>query len=415
MKPERVFQILLFIGLAAGGWLYGDYWKKSSASLQQSKEANELRAENSELILEVDQLGEKLAQMRSMLANGPYPVPDVLISWVEKEHGMVFLKSPDVRLASPIDLREAANRNLDLIHGETGLDYEGLVWEYLGILPPNQRLKTQFLFVNSSGVKGVFDFTRARILLSDDFDPVSVPDRSVLVRLLGQQLAFQNHPRKEWKSRDEWQAWEAVFTGAAAALQDRFLRRNSAANQAAWANPESGREELLNDLAPALAGFCNSAFVEGTAYTGFFYNDSRKAFAEMFRSPPATTRQILHPNHSFEDVPAPSPPTMPGETVFKSNLGELGIRLWLDPLVGNQEAEKLASGWVSDQYFLQRTESTHTLVWQIILETSEKTDAMEEALKKTIVPGLKQLQPSRVIEISRFRETLTLTNSPKTE
>ena len=212
--------------------------------------------------------------------------------------------------------------------------------------------------MNSSGVKGVFDFTRARILLSDDFDPVSVPDRSVLVRLLGQQLAFQNHPRKEWKSRDEWQAWEAVFTGAAAALQDRFLRRNSAANQAAWANPESGREELLNDLAPALAGFCNSAFVEGTAYR-LFYNDSRKAFAEMFRSPPATTVKFSTPiihSRTFRLLLRPRCRERP----FKATLANWESA-WVDPLPAIK-AEK-ASGWVFDQYFLQRTESTHTLVW----------------------------------------------------
>ena len=31
MSPERVFQSLTAIGLIAGGWLYGDYWKKSGS------------------------------------------------------------------------------------------------------------------------------------------------------------------------------------------------------------------------------------------------------------------------------------------------------------------------------------------------------------------------------------------------
>jgi hypothetical protein len=415
MKPERVFQTLLFTGLVAGGWLYGDYWRKNSASLQSSAEASELRAKNSELIQEVDQLDEQLAQLRSILASGPYPISDVMISWIEREHGMVFLKAPDVRLASPMDLREAANRNLNLVHGETGLDYEGLAWEYLGILPPNQRLKGQFLSVASNGVKGVFDLKNERILLSEDYDSISIPDQSVLVRLLGQLLAFQNHPRKEWASRDDWQAWEAVFTGAAAALQDRFLRRNATANKAAWANPESEREELLKDLAPALAGFCNSAFVEGVTYTGFFYNDSRKAFAEMFRKPPSTTRKILHPNHTFTEIPAPTPPSLDGETVFQNNLGELGFRLWLATLIDQKKAEELASGWVFDRYFLQRRESAHTLLWQIMLETPEKSETVAVTLEKEILPDLEQLQPNRSFTLLRTENLLTLTNSPKPE
>lgn len=415
MKPERVFQILLASGLVAGGWLYGDYWKKSNLSSNGGEGLAELRATNSELTQEIDRLEEELAQVRSMLASGPYPVPDQLISWVEREHDMVFLKPPDVRLASPTDLREAANHNLDFVHGETALEHEGLVWELLGILPPNQRLKTQLLFVNSSGLKGVLDFTKGRILLSENFDPLSVPDKSVLVRLLGQQLSFQNHPRKEWSSRDEWQAWEALHTGAAAALQSRFLRRNSAANEADWGDPEPQREALLNDLAPALAGFCNFPFIEGADYTRFFYLDSRQAFAGMFRDPPVTTRQVLHPNHPTLAGQEPPAPALPGETIFQSNLGELGLRLWLDPVLGNIEAEELASGWVFDQYHLQKEGRSQTLIWQIMLETGEKAEALATAIEERMLPDLREVQPLRALTLSRSGPTLTLTNAPKPE
>ena len=94
MSPERVFQILTILGLAAGGWLYGDYWKKSSLPLLDNDSAATLRAENSELLQRVDALEDELAQVRSMLSNGPFPVPDEIISWVEKDYDMVFLKPP---------------------------------------------------------------------------------------------------------------------------------------------------------------------------------------------------------------------------------------------------------------------------------------------------------------------------------
>ncbi len=412
MRPERVFQILLASGLVAGGWLYGDYWKKSSRLANQGEGLSELRAANSELTQEIDRLEEELAQVRSILSSGPYPVPDKLISWVEGEHDMVFLKAPDVRLASPTELREAARRNLDFVHGEANLENEGQVWELLGILPPNQRLGTQLLFVNSSGLKGIFDFTNERILLSENFDPVSVPDQSVLVRLLAQQLSFQNHPRKEWTSRDQWQAWEALHTGAAAALQARFLRRNSAANETDWGDPEPQRQALLNDLAPALAGFCNFPFIEGSDYTRFFYLDSREAFAEMFRDPPTSTRQVLHPNQSPLTWQTPPASALPGENIFLSNLGELGLRLWLDPALGNSEAEELASGWVFDQYHLQRDGRSQILVWQVVLENEEKAEALGKIIEQRILPDLREVQPIRSLTLARSGATLTLTNAP---
>lgn len=413
MNPGRVFYFLLAAGLVAGGWLYGDYWKKSGALDGNTQTAAELRAQNSELTQEIDRLEEELAQVRSMLSSGPYPVPDTLISWVEKEHAMVFLKAPDVRLAPPADLREAAHNNLQLVHGEKGLEHESLAWELLGILPPNQKLLNQLLFVNSSGLKGIFEYTKGRILLAENFDPVSVPDRSVLVRLLGQQLSFQNHPQKSWDSRDHWQAWEAVHVGSAAALQARFLKANAAANEAAWGNPEPNREALLNDLSPALQGFCNFPFLEGADYTRFFYLDSRQAFSEMFRSPPTDTRQILHPNHN--PIPPAEPERLPesGELVFSNNLGELGLRLWLDPFLGNEEAEQLAETWVGDLYQIRTHERNHILTWQIQLKTEDSAKTLATAIEGTILTAFRELQPIRDHVLDRKGNLITLTNSPK--
>ncbi len=85
MNPERVFQILSAIGLIAGGWLYGDYWKKSESSVGNTDGLLELRAENAELTQQIDTLEGELAQVRSMLANGPYPIPDELIAWCREQ------------------------------------------------------------------------------------------------------------------------------------------------------------------------------------------------------------------------------------------------------------------------------------------------------------------------------------------
>ncbi|HAE18930.1 MAG TPA: hypothetical protein DCG41_06925, partial [Verrucomicrobiales bacterium] len=332
MSPERVFQVLTVLGLAAGGWLYGDYWKKSNLPPLDNDSAATLRAENSELVQRVDTLEEELAQVRSMLSKGPFPVPDDIISWVEKDYDMVFLKNPNVRLASPTKIRDAAHANLRLIYGEVDLENEGLAWELLGLLPPNQRLFTQLLFVNSSGVKGICDLSEQRILLSENFDAMSVPDRSVLVRLLGQLLAYQNYPKKEWGSRDEWQAWEAVHTGSAAAQQSRFLRRNTDTNEASWDDPEPAREQLLNDLEPALQGFCNFPFIEGADFSRYFFIDSRAAWAGMFQNPPSTTAAVLHPNQKEREAIDISFPNSGSEIIHENTIGELGLRLWLEPL-----------------------------------------------------------------------------------
>lgn len=414
MSPERVFQILTAAGLIAGGWLYGDYWKKSGSSAGSTEGLAELRAENSELTQQIDRLEGELAQVRSMLADGPYPIPDELVSWIEKDYDLVFTKAPDVRLASPIAMRDAAQANLRFVHGEIGLEREGLAWELLGLLPPNQQLFNQLLFVNSSGLKGVFDLTKGQILLSEDFDPVSVPHRSVLVRLLGQQLSFLNHPKKEWKTRDEWQAWEATHTGSAAALQARFLRRNAAANEAEWVEPEPAREQLLNDLEPALQGFCNFPFLEGADYSRFFYSDSRAAWAEMFRNPATTTAEILHPNRETREIKQPVFTSDQAKLSKEDQLGELGLRLWLEPFIGTQEAELLAAEWSGDRYQLyDQLNDVFSLTWKIEMTNEKAARSLAAEIDRSILRHFRETQAQRVVEISQSGNQVTFTNIPK--
>lgn len=414
MSPERVFQVLTALGLTAGGWLYGDYWKKSGLPSSENKSTATLRAENFELVQQVDTLEDELAQVRSMLSDGPFPVSDDIIAWVEKDYDMVFLKTPNVRLASPTEVRDAAHANLRLIHGEIDLEHEGLAWEFLGLLPPNQRLFTQFLFVNSSGVKGVCDLSEQRILLSEKFDAMSVPDRSVLVRLLGQLLAYQNHPKKEWGSRDEWQAWEAVHTGSAGALQARFLRRNTTENEGGWSDPEPARETLLNDLEPALQGFCNFPFIDGADYSRYFFIDSREAWAAMFRNPPSTTAAVLHPNQNKREVVEISFPNSSSEIIHKNTLGELGLRLWLEPFAGMDESGLLAEQWRGDQYQLCRNpDGQFNLAWKIALADEKSAKSLKAEVERSMIPHFYEAQPLRQTEVTVSGSVLTFTNSPK--
>ncbi|MFT6240313.1 MAG: hypothetical protein ACI9NQ_001938 [Paracoccaceae bacterium] len=413
MSPERVFQILTTAGLIAGGWLYGDYLKKSMGTRSGLEEAATLRAENSELTQRVDELGGELAQVRSMLSKGPYPIPDDLVAWIEKDYNMVFLKAPDVRLASPATMRNAAETNLRFVHGDNGLEEENLAWELIGLLPPNHRLLGQMIMINSS-VKGIFDLTKEQILISENFDPVSVPDRSVLARLLAQQLSFQNHPQKKWLNRDEWQAWQALHVGSSGALSARFLRRNSAADEAEYQDPEPLREQLLNDLPPAIQGFSNFPYMDGADYSRFFYIDSREAWAKMFLNPAKTTAEILHPNRDPIVLREITFAESPDPLKSSDQLGELGLRLWLEPFAGVLEAGPLAEEWRGDRYEVRERDQKLSLTWHVEMATEKAARSLIAEIERTLLTPLRSVQPDRDIQLSQKGMRVTFSNSPKT-
>ncbi|MGC6467532.1 MAG: hypothetical protein ACON38_09555 [Akkermansiaceae bacterium] len=411
MNPERVFQTLSAIGLIAGGWFYGEYWKSTVRFGATSEELAELRARNTALTLQLDEREDELAQVRSMLTKGPFAVPEDLIAWVEQDFGMVFLKPPKVRLATPDDLRNAAERNLRLIHGDNGLDLENRAWELVGLLPEGHRLLAQWMMLESSGVRGIFDLEKEEVLLAETYDPDSIPDSGVLARLLARQLAYQNHPRTTWGNRDQWQAWQATHIGAAASLQSRYLRRQSASNEAEFKDPETEREELLMTLSPALQGFANFPFVEGNDYARSFYIKSREAWGAMFRNPPTNTASIIYPEKPVEteDKITLEPP---GNVIGENNLGMLGLRLWLEPFLGTEVASELADTWKNDLYQLSGDPERPALTWVIELTDQAAVQKLIEEVRQSMMDHLAETQPGRAIELKSDGSRFIFQNNP---
>jgi hypothetical protein len=235
-----------------------------------------------------------------------------------------------------------------------------------------------------------------------------------LVRLLGQLLAYQNYPKKEWGSRDEWQAWEAVHTGSAAAQQSRFLRRNTDTNEASWDDPEPAREQLLNDLEPALQGFCNFPFIEGADFSRYFFIDSRAAWAGMFQNPPSSTAAVLHPNQKEREAIDISFPNSGSEIIHENTIGELGLRLWLEPFAGMNESGLLAEQWRGDRYQLRRrSDKQFTLTWKIALVDEKSAKSLKAEVERSMIPHFQEAQASRKTDVNVSGTVLTFTNSPK--
>ena len=415
MSPERVFQTLTVTGLLAGGWLYGDYWKKTASFAEGGEELDKLRAQNVELSLKNDELANELAQARSMLSKSPLSLPEDLIAWVETDYGMVFLSPPKARMASPAAMRNAAENNLKLIHGESGLMVENIGWELIGLIPPEQRLSAQWIMLETTGVRGIFDMGNEEILLSETFDPESIPDSSVLARLLAQQLSFQNHPRKKWDTRDEWEAWQATHIGAAASLQARYNKRRSASDESPVGDPEAEREALLMNLSPAIQGLANFPFIEGNNYARNFYIQSREAWSGMFRNPATNTASIIDPEDPVESGPLLEFAQTDDEILGENSLGELGLRLWLEPYVGNQSASDLAGTWKNDRFRLTTRDGEPLLVWLVELTDEASAQALLKEIEFSMIRDFRETQPMRQIEVRREGATLVFENYPKSQ
>lgn len=397
MNPERTLFSLVVIGMIATCFFYGDYWKKKQLP-QLSGDGAE--TENHELARENERLREELAQARSLLSGAPYPIPEELITFVEKDLGLVFLKTPLAQLGTASDLRHASERNLELAYGKDGLGMMERTWELLGALPAGQNLQSLWVQSETTGARGIFDIEDSKIILAEDYRAGNPLDTGNLVRLLARQLLAQNFPKTSWAHEDEWNAWKATTQGAAINVQARFLRRKGTPKAI-----NRQREDLLSQLPPAIQSLANFPYLEGHDYVQKHYLESRAALLGIFKETPRATYTIIRPDN-------PTPPRTPlpvrKEGQHGNRMGALGLRTLLDPLFGMDLANHFAREWRNDDY----TYSDDQLIWYLKLSSPKIASDFLTEFQNSALPILKNNQLGREITIAAEGARITFTNRP---
>jgi hypothetical protein len=118
------------------------------------------------------------------------------------------------------------------------------------------------------------------------------------------------------------------------------------------------------------------------------------AFAEVFRRPPVTTQQILHPQKYFDNVKAvrPALPEMENQHGYRNftdgDMGELDHSILLRQYVGNKEAAEIAPEWRGGFFRLLQNKAEKRMVLAYASEWSGPGPAREFfAMYRKILAG----------------------------
>src|SRR6266446_10562222 len=173
----------------------------------------------------------------------------------------------------------------------------------------------------------------------------------------------------------------AIATGAATlrAVDTQTLLRVSGKSPQLLHAPPILREELV---LPYAGGF--SLVAEAYKRGGFALVD------RVFKNPPVSTHQVLHPEAYFageRPAPVPIPPAPPGTRLIASGrMGELGTRVALESCVDKEVAREFAPRWVGDAYAVVEgpAKGALSLLW---------TTVWDPGLGKSVSNVMKLVQP----------------------
>jgi hypothetical protein len=304
-------------------------------------------------------------------------------------------------------LRQFLNKRIKKTVKPEEIRADELSLKMFGLVPQDFDLKKSTLDLLTEQAAAFYDYDRKKLFITE-----STPSESqepVLAHELAHALADQNFNLGKFikqgrKSDDGATARMAVMEGQATWIMSEFLAQKN--GQSLKTSP--GLVAMMSNLSETGAGqypvFESAPLYERITlvfpYTkgmlfqnAVFQRDGQEGFAEVFRKPPISTQQILHPDKYFAGV-KPSDPALPDlhlkgyRGLVGGSMGELEHSILLEQYASKERALQLAPHWRGSNFALLENKSAARVVLFYAVEWDGEAAARDyfafyrEALRK---------------------------------
>jgi hypothetical protein len=293
---------------------------------------------------------------------------------------------------------------------------ESLTLKMFGFVPDDYDLKQSMVDLMTEQAAAFYDYERKRLFITEA-DTSFLEKRAALVHELAHALADQRYSihkflNKGNQSDDAGTAREAVIEGQATWLMW------------AYSSKLAGGEATVSDyVLESMKGAADSAvdsqypvFDKAPLYlreslifpytTGLkFQNDviaklGKEGFDEVFRRPPVSSQQILHPDLYLAGkepvaVEAPRPPEHKRfRMVGDGSVGELDFRILLEQYQGAGTAQRIAPHWRGGEYRLYETKRDKhpALTFAVEWDSPESARQFFDAYRALLAKKWKKLE-----------------------
>lgn len=361
-----------------------------AASAQKDPRAQKLCGEANTIAVE-------LTKISGMKLHRPVPC-----DFITKEKINDFLKKRVKEVAKPEEIRA-----------------EELTLKKFGLVPQDFDLAKNTIELMTEQAAAFYDYDRKKLFITET-TPAETQE-PVLAHELSHAIADQNYNlgrfiKQGRKSDDGAAARLAVMEGQATWLMSEYLARKT--GQTLKDSP--ALVAMMSSLSENAAGqypvFDSAPLYERVTlifpYTkgmlfqnAIFQRDGLDGFGLVYRKPPISTQQILHPEKYFEDVKPTEPPLPnPGLRGYKGlvggSLGELEHSILLEQYSGKERAAALSPHWRGSSFELMENRKAGRVVLLYAVEWDTEDAAREyfDAYREILGKKWKAMEPQQQSE-----------------
>ncbi len=293
---------------------------------------------------------------------------------------------------------------------------EEMLLKKFGLVPPDFDLKRTTIELYTEQAAAFYDFKRRKLFILESDD--AALQQAALVHELAHALADQHFRLHRFLQRagpndDGALARLAVMEGQASYLMAELTARNL--GQSLENSPEL--LDLMSRMIGAAPGespvfdrsplyLRESLLFPYTAGMRFQHaviqKKGREGFREVFRRPPESTQQVLHPEKYLSGISAVrlAPPELAARRSYRKlaegTVGEFDYAVLLRQYVGEEAARRIAPAWRGGAYRLleHRREQRTALVQVSLWESDRDAQAFVGAYRKVLEGKWKRFEAS---------------------
>jgi hypothetical protein len=292
---------------------------------------------------------------------------------------------------------------------------EELTLKKFGFVPPDFDLEKSTVDLLTEQAAAFYDYDKKKLFVTETTSPET--ETPVLAHELSHAIGDQNFNlgkfiRQGRKSDDGATARLAVMEGQATWLMSEYLARKlgqslknspSLVRMMSALSDSSGQYPVFDNAPLYLRLTLIFPYTKGMLFQqAVIEKDGDKGFAEVFRHPPASTQQILHPEKYFQSV-QPVTPELPDAKLphgFKSlvggSLGELDHEVLLEQFAGKAAADEIGPHWSGSVFELRenKKEGRVVLLYAVQWDSPEIARRYFEAYRQALAKKWKKMDVS---------------------
>ncbi len=404
--------------------------REAATSAERLKTLEQDRAALESRVSELNAENQRLRAAASTAANPAAPLPNPstatvdpsILTRIEEQisalRGLPRKQDVPLRFVTREQLRAYLLLSIDRDYLPEERESDQKLYVTLGLIRPDENLLKIMLDLYQEQVLGFYDDKEKAMYVVTDGGPFGPAEKSTFAHefthaLQDQSFDFQALRPPHRHNNDRYAAATAIAEGDAMLSERQWMQAHLTQNEINQASA-GGDSAALNQaplvvrtqlLFPYISGldFIRRAYLRGNSFA---------SVDAVFRDPPESTEQILHPDkYTTRDRPIsvdlPDLAAAMGEgwrQIDSNVLGELDTRIAMEQFGDRSTAARAAAGWGGDRWSLLERDGRQAVVlkarWDTENDAREFFDTFGLALKS-------RFSVSRVEDESANRQALT--------